>query len=328
MKVREKLSFARAVVQFRLQRKPTPVAVAWLVTGRCTATCVYCRWRSEREAGEVDTTTALRLIDQMRDAGVGMISFTGGEPLLRHDVGELIAHVKRRGAACKLNTNGDLVPRRIDLLRPLDLLQISLDGPPELHDPLRGKGSARRAASAITLARREGIPVQAVACLTRHNVDRLDEVLAHAALLDVRLHVQPLAPGPIQQDDVAGATPTREQTLRAIDGLLGLQAKRDPLARHLGTSRSELRYYREVYAGVLTGCHCALVTATMLPDGRLIFCGNARDPVAHDAVQLGFAAAFARLAIPDCEGCTCAGKLRISKVFQLDPETLFDVVFR
>lgn len=328
MKTRDKVSFARAVARYRLLRRPTPVAVAWLVTGRCTASCVYCRWREEREAAEVDTPTAMRLIDEMCDAGVRMISFTGGEPLLRQDIGELIAHVKHRGVVCKLNTNGDLVSRRLPLLRPLDLLQISLDGPPDVQDPLRGKGSAERAANAIKLARKEGIPVQAVACLTRDNIERLNDVLHFASSLDVRLHVQPVAPGPMQDDDIARTTPSPEQMVRALDHLLALRVQRHALARHLGTSRRELLYYRQVYAGELTGCHCALVTATLLPDGRLIFCGNARDPVPHDAVKLGFSEAFARLAIPDCDGCTCVGKLRISKVFELDPEALFDVVFR
>lgn len=279
-------------------------------------------------SNELDTATATRLIDEMREAGVGMISFTGGEPLLRPDIGELIAHVKSRGATCKLNTNGDLVKQRLDLLRPLDLLQISLDGPPEVHDPLRGKGSAQRAAGAIGLARQAGIPVQSVACLTRDNIERLDQVLGHAASLGVRMHVQPLAASPMNDADRARATPSREQMVRAIDHLLTLRDERHPLARHLRTSSSELRYYRRVYAGDVTGCHCALVTATLLPDGRLIFCGNAKEPIGHDTVQLGFAEAFARLKIPDCDGCTCVGKLRISKVFQLDPETLFDVVFR
>jgi MoaA/NifB/PqqE/SkfB family radical SAM enzyme len=328
LKVRDKAAFASAVLQYRLQGTRTPIAVAWLITGRCTASCLYCRWKNERESDEVDTATALRLIDQMRDAGVRMISFTGGEPLLRRDIGQLIAHVKHRGATCKLNTNGDLVVRRLELLRPLDLLQISLDGPPDVQDRLRGEGSAHRAARAVTLARRAGIPVQVVACLTRDNVERLDEVLDYAATLGVRLHVQPLAPGPMQEDDIERTTPSRERLLGALDHLLSLHTEKHPLARHLGTSPSELRYHRQVVGEEVTGCHCALITATLLPDGRLIFCGNAKDPVAHDAVSLGFAEAFGRLTIPDCDGCTCVGKLRISKVFQLDPEALFDVVFR
>jgi MoaA/NifB/PqqE/SkfB family radical SAM enzyme len=324
VRLRSKAAFARAVLRYRIRGARTPIAIAWLVTGRCTASCSYCRWKDQRASEELDPPSALRLIDEMRDAGVLMVSFTGGEPLLREDIGTLIRHAKRRGAVCKLNTNGDLVARRLDQLRPLDLLQISLDGPPDVQDGLRGKGSARRAATAITLARREGIPVQAVACLTRDNVDRLDEVLAYAAGLGVRLHVQPLAPG----SEEGGALPTRERLVRALSHLLSLHESGHPLAGSLGTTPSELRYHHRVHAEGLRGCHCAIVTATVLPDGKMIFCGSARDPEVHDTRALGFAEAFKRLTLPDCDGCTCVGKLRISQVCKLDPATVLDLLFQ
>ncbi|HNS97018.1 MAG TPA: radical SAM protein [Polyangiaceae bacterium] len=193
MNLRARAALGRAVLRYRFLGIRTPIAIAWLVTGRCTACRSYCRWKSERDTNELGTTAALELIEEMAEAGVLMISFTGGEPLLRDDIGLLIHRVKSKGIVCKLNTNGDLVLRRIDSLRSLDLLQISLDGPAKLHDPLRGRGSADRASNAVRRAHQEGIPVQVITCLTRYNLDRLDEVLAYAKALDVRLHVQPLA---------------------------------------------------------------------------------------------------------------------------------------
>jgi hypothetical protein len=56
----------------------------------------------------------------------------------------------------------------------------------------------------------------------------------------------------------------------------------------------------------------------MLPDGRLVFCGNAKNYQSYDAVELGFEEAFSRLTIPECDGCVCVGKLRLSKVYQFD----------
>ena len=145
MKLQSKLAVARSVMRYQLDHKPVPVAVAWLVTGRCTSDCAYCRWKDLRSCPELDTEAALDMIAQMREARVRLVSFTGGEPLLREDIGRLVEAVKRGGMACKLNSNGALVPARIDALRQLDLLQISLDGPPALQDRLRGAGSAERA---------------------------------------------------------------------------------------------------------------------------------------------------------------------------------------
>ena len=56
----------------------------------------------------------------------------------------------------------------------------------------------------------------------------------------------------------------------------------------------------------------------MMPDGRLIFCGNAKSYDSFDAVRPGFADAFGRLTIPDCDGCVCVGKLRLSRVYRWD----------
>ena len=322
----QKARLALAVLSTLRGSRPRPIAVAWLVTGRCAGRCEYCRWRSLRDMPELDSSAAHRMIDQMADAGVCMVSFTGGEPLLRDDIGELVDHVAARGMVCKLNTNGQLLTRSVDKLRRLDLLQVSLDGPPAVHDRLRGAGTSSQAASAIALARRSGIPVQAVACLTRDVVRHLDEVLEQARELRVKLLVQPLAPPSSLEKDDFDAAPAPAELRAALERLHRLRRGRGPMRRAIGTTAGELDHYIEVARGVHTGCHCALVTATMLPDGGLIFCGNARDQDPIDAVRLGFARAFARLTIPECDGCTCVGKLRISRVARLDPSVLLEVI--
>ena len=132
-----------SVLRYQVTGQRTPVAVAWLITGRCNLNCCYCKWKDERQSDELDTAAVKRLIDQMKAAGVRLISFTGGEPLVRGDMGEIIRYVKSHGLVCKLNSNGMLVQQRLDDLRPLDLLQISVDGPPQVQDQLRGAGTRR-----------------------------------------------------------------------------------------------------------------------------------------------------------------------------------------
>lgn len=326
MKLRSKLGLARAVLAHRITGVRAPIAVAWLVTGRCNADCAYCRWRPLRAAAELDTPSALDMIGQMQRAGVRLLSFTGGEPLLRPDIGRLIAEAVSRGLACKLNTNGALVERRLDELRGLDMLQISLDGPPSVQDRLRGEGSAERAERAIEAARRAGIPVQAVTCLTRDNAERIAEVLDHAVRLGVAVHVQPVSAVTLAPGEAATSVPSRALAAAALRHLLRLKQERSPRARAIGSTRSELAYYLRVVQGEVAGCECELVTGTLLPDGQLVFCGNARTLTPVDALRLGFAEAFARLTIPECDGCTCVGKLRLTRVIRLDPEVLLEMV--
>jgi MoaA/NifB/PqqE/SkfB family radical SAM enzyme len=258
------------------------------------------------------------MIDQMVAAGVRLISFTGGEPLVRKDIGRIIRHVKGHGVVCKLNTNGMLLESRLADLRPLDLLQISVDGPPDLQDGLRGQGTSAKAARAIELARGEGIQVQLIACLTRDNVARLDEVLDYGLELGVGFCFQLLTPKYMDDGEVESSMPEKEDLIAGLKHLVQLRKQRHARARAIASKTSELAYYLDLLENGSPGCECTLVTATMMPDGRLIFCGNGKNYESHDAVKLGFAEAFSRLSIPECDGCVCVGKLRLSKVYQLD----------
>jgi MoaA/NifB/PqqE/SkfB family radical SAM enzyme len=306
------------VLRYKLTGKRVPVAVAWLITGRCNLHCCYCKWKDQRRSDELDTAAVKDMIDQMKRAGVRLISFTGGEPLVRKDMGEIIRHVKERGLACKLNTNGMLVESRIAELRPLDLLQISVDGPPAVQDRLRGEGTAEKAAQAIRLARSEGIRVQLIACLTRDNVSRLDEVLDYGLQLDAGFCFQLLTPKHLGGQEIESSMPDKSRLIEALEYLVALKKVRHRRARAVASKKSELNYYIDLLKNGSPGCQCTVVTATMMPDGQLIFCGNAKNYESYDAVRLGFAEAFSRLTIPECDGCVCVGKLRLSKVYQLD----------
>lgn len=326
MDLKNKALLGLSVLRYKLTGKRIPIAVAWLITGRCNLQCCYCKWRQQRRVQELDTAAAKDMVDQMRRAGVRLISFTGGEPLVRADIGEIIRHVKDRGLVCKLNSNGMLVESRLEDLRRLDLLQISVDGPPAVQDRLRGPGTADKAARAIELARRAGIRVQLIACLTRDNVERMDDVLEYGLELGVGFCFQLLSPKNLDEDAVDESMPDKQRLIEALERLVQLRRSRDRRAKAIASKRSELEYYIDLLKNGSLGCACPLVTATMLPDGRLIFCGNANNMEAHDAVQLGFEEAFSRLAAPDCGGCVCVGKLRLAKVYQLDLSLLREML--
>lgn len=85
-----------------------------------------------------------KLMDEV--PGHPLISFTGGEPLLHREIAEFVLYAKRQGRLCTLTTNGWLLEQRAGELcqAGLDLLVVSVDGPPEIHDRIRGNGSFER----------------------------------------------------------------------------------------------------------------------------------------------------------------------------------------
>ena len=112
-------------LRFRYQ----PVAAHLIPTRRCNLSCTYCSEYDDRSA-PVPTADVLQRIDRLVDLGTGVVTLSGGEPLLHPDLDAIISHIRQRGAIATLITNGYLLTRdRIERLNRagLDHLQISID---------------------------------------------------------------------------------------------------------------------------------------------------------------------------------------------------------
>ncbi len=137
------LRVMKAIIMGRIFRHTFPVAMTFAVTYKCQCNCVHCSAgrHLRNDVRELSTREAKALIDQSQDLGVAMIAFTGGEPLLRDDIYELISYVDKRKALPILFTNGRLLSEEnIEKLVDAGLysLFVSIDSPvPEEHDQLR-----------------------------------------------------------------------------------------------------------------------------------------------------------------------------------------------
>jgi MoaA/NifB/PqqE/SkfB family radical SAM enzyme len=123
------------------------------VTNRCPLTCKHCCC-SSGPSGEEPLSTAfiVRLLEEAASLGVKEVHLTGGEPLIRNDIFDIIAEARQRGLYVQLQSSGAILNSRICAkLRELqlDLFMISLDGLEVTHDRYRGRGSFQRALSAI-----------------------------------------------------------------------------------------------------------------------------------------------------------------------------------
>ena len=120
-----------------------PVKAFWDVLYNCNAKCRTClRWQVEPDPQALSTEEGRRLIAELASSGVMHLSFSGGEPLLRRDIYDLIACAKEHKLTTSLVSNGLLInERRANHLTlcGLDAIYVSIDGStPELNDSLRG----------------------------------------------------------------------------------------------------------------------------------------------------------------------------------------------
>jgi len=146
------LRVLKASIMSRIFRHTFPVAMTFAVTYKCQCTCKHCSAgrHLRKDLRELSTKEAKALIDQSQNLGVSLIAFTGGEPLLREDIYELISYVDKRKALPILFTNGLLLSEEnVDKLVDAGLysLFVSIDSPiPEEHDKLRGMEGLFKAA--------------------------------------------------------------------------------------------------------------------------------------------------------------------------------------
>ena len=108
------LKFFLDVVRARLFLDIKPLVVGLNVTNRCNLCCSYCYGDySKRKSRDFTTEELLNLIKELRKMGTRAIYISGGEPLLREDIGTIIDAVKDENMFCFINSNGVLVPDKI-----------------------------------------------------------------------------------------------------------------------------------------------------------------------------------------------------------------------
>ncbi len=246
-----------------------PLLVSWNITYRCNLACRYCGLHraSGPEAGPQEV---LAMVGTLARLGARAVGFSGGEPLVRRDLPIIVAACRDHGLAVSIQTNGVLLRRLLPGLDGLREVRVSLDGPRDAHDALRGAGTYDAAVDAIRACRDRGLPVLATAVLTSRNVDRVDELLDIARGLGVGVFFQPMDPR------FAGHLPTEDPLYppvtgfrRAVDRLLEARDRRDPAVLN---SAAGLKYMRGWPAPDPIPCRVGRFLCAVDADTRVFVC--------------------------------------------------------
>jgi MoaA/NifB/PqqE/SkfB family radical SAM enzyme len=132
-------SFVAPFLRYALSGKTTPALAGYKITHRCNLRCAHCPYWS-RKGEESDFARATETLRRLKDLGVRILIFEGGEPLLWRDgkktIGHLVEYARGLFRSVCLTTNG--LTSWSDL--PIERVWVSLDGPRELHDRIRGPG--------------------------------------------------------------------------------------------------------------------------------------------------------------------------------------------
>ena len=302
-----------------------PLFVSWNLTFRCNLRCGYCG-ASDAPRRECDTEEIKRGLDDLYALGGRWITFGGGEPLLRRDLPEIVAHAKALGFQVFISTNGHFVPDRIDELGEVDKLNLSLDGPREIHDAVRGAGAFEDTLRAARVAREAKLPFSYQCVLARHNLGCIEETLAIAREQHAWMMFQPAtqwldsstAPNPL--------APPVEEYREAMASLLRLKEAGAPIAN----SKGGLRHLAHWPNNMPIRCLAGRLTVMIEPDGTLLSCHQCE--VAHflnadDKPDKGIAAQYHETIPPKgCVQCWCAPIVELALICSLKPEPIFNTI--
>lgn len=255
----------------------------WLLaelTYRCPLQCPYCSNPVEMAAikNELDTESWFQVMRQARKMGAAQLGFSGGEPLLRQDLEQLIAEGRRLGYYTNLITSGiGMDGDRVAAFREagLDHIQISFQASSEeLNNLIAGsdKAFAQKKAMAKEV-KRQGYPMVLNFVLHRHNVDQVDQILELSAELEAD-YVE------LANSQYYGwAFHNREQLLPSREQLQNAEQVTQRYREKLGDKMKIIfvvpDYYENRPKGCMNGWGSIFLTIT--PDGMALPCHSARE---------------------------------------------------
>jgi MoaA/NifB/PqqE/SkfB family radical SAM enzyme len=168
--------------------------IQWHLTERCNLRCSHC-YQSGHETDELSFAEIQEVAEEVSDmlaawSEIYEIAFspsfniTGGEPFLRQDLFDILDHLSGRGCELHLLTNGTLIDRGKAVrlaMTGVEGVQVSIEGPEEIHDGIRGKGSFAASLRGITFLLDAGITVTLNATLSEINADHFPEIVSLAS---------------------------------------------------------------------------------------------------------------------------------------------------
>jgi MoaA/NifB/PqqE/SkfB family radical SAM enzyme len=153
------------------------INVGLQVTRKCNLSCKYCS-----EAGvmrDSSLSDIKKIVDNLISGGLERICITGGEPLLRDDLEDILRYIKERNVTITLSTNGMcLDENRLKKIKPLiDNIRFSLRGSEKIHNRITGNGlSFKKTLESIRICRKHGLPISMVMTIVDNNYTQMEEI--------------------------------------------------------------------------------------------------------------------------------------------------------
>lgn len=324
--------YVRGVIgalRYRLTGHRMPLALTARVTWRCDASCSGCGMPNVAKP-ELTTAEWVAVLDEAAQLGCVRVCFTGGEPLLRDDIGDLVDRCATLGLATTLETNGGQLAQRARFLASLGQVVVAVEGGEAAHDALHEAGSYASAVAGLQAARAAGIAVSTVTslCVRNRRTSDLESVISLAESLGGTALFQVLhSEAPVASRAARRLRLDPEELRGTLDWLL------DALAggRSIGMSAKTLRYLQTwpdlnevVQAAPHEDVHCSAgnLHCVVDADGSVLPCILRPTDNAPNVLDAGFSTAFDALVEQPCRACAIAPLVEYNYLLNLNRDAV------
>jgi len=321
MKFKKKLRIGIEVIKSKLFNKKIPLVVGWAITNRCNYKCKYCgRWKKKEK--ELSTQQVFSIIDELKQLGCKSVVFTGGEPLLREDIGLIVNYCKKNDLIVGINSNGSLFRKRINELKNIDSLTLSLDGPEKINDSLRVKGSYRNIVDAIKTAKSNKINVSLTTVVSGQNLEYLKNVLDTAKKYKIFVYFQPVSIV-YNNKNIEEFKPFIEDYRKKIDELIDIKRKGNS---YVGNSIPGLEHLRNWPNPKKIKC-AFNIRLRIEPNGDIYTCGRVIEILEpQNFLKLGIREAFNRMTKLKCNYCWCAREVELNLAYSFKIKAIINIL--
>lgn len=322
MNLRNKLVSLGSIIKTKFFLQRVPLIISWHLLDRCNRKCKYCNWWS-MSSKELTTQEVFSIIGEMAKMRTQAIIFSGGEPLLREDIGQIIKYCHSKNIFAGLTSNGSLVPSKINEIRNLDLIKLSFDGPLEIHDLIRGEGSYNELMNAVKVAKENALKIALNTTLTKYNLDSIDFILGKAEELDIKVKFQVVnyvhAPG----RDISFLFPEKRKYKDAVKKLIDLKRHN----KYIINSFTALNYLYNWPHNIKLACYAGRLICCISSNGNLYPCTMMINKInTLNCLKSSFKEAFHSLPIkPLCNGCWCTSTLELNCLLDLNFDTILNI---
>jgi len=175
--------------RFRYHSVSGPVVV-YNCTNKCGQNCLHCYSKTDLDAKELDTQQAKNFLNQLVEIKCPVVLFSGGEPLERADLFELLDYSSKLGLRTALSTNGNLINEQVAKMLidvGVSYVGVSIDGTEKTHDNFRGiAGSFKKAVNAVKFCKEVNLKIGLRFTMTNRNFSQIHDIFSLAQNLNVQ----------------------------------------------------------------------------------------------------------------------------------------------